>query len=99
MIIGRLVVDLFWQWHGIGTALLRTIQGSEIADVKALLVHAITNQAVIFYKKMGIFLLPYQFKDSFFIHTSGKGFCEMWIITCPFGLLSTFFIRQRKLVL
>lgn len=58
MILGRLAVDLTWQRHGIGAALLqdavlRTIQVSEIAGVKALLVHAISAQAAEFYKKWG----------------------------------------------
>ena len=58
MILGRLAVDLAWQGHGIGAALLRdallrTIQVSEIVGVKALLVHAISEQAADFYKKWG----------------------------------------------
>ncbi|MGH8500155.1 MAG: GNAT family N-acetyltransferase, partial [Methylococcales bacterium] len=58
MILGRLAVDLAWQRHGIGAALLqdallRTIQVSDIAGVKALLVHAISDQAATFYQKWG----------------------------------------------
>ena len=58
MILGRLAVGLAWQRHSIGAALLqdalfRTIQVSDIAGVKALLVHAISDQAAEFYKKWG----------------------------------------------
>ncbi len=58
MILGRLAVDLAWQHRGIGAALLqdalfRTIQVSEIAGVKALLVHAISDEAIAFYKRWG----------------------------------------------
>ena len=63
MILGRLAVDLAWQHHGIGgallqDALLRTIQVSEIAGVKALLVHAISDQAIAFYEKWGFASSP-----------------------------------------
>ncbi|MDD5320485.1 MAG: GNAT family N-acetyltransferase [Methylococcales bacterium] len=58
MILGRPAVDLAWQRHGIcatllQNALLRTLQVSEITGVKALLVHAISDQASEFYKKWG----------------------------------------------
>lgn len=58
MMLGRLAVDLAWQSHGLGAALLqdavlRTIQVSDIVGVKALLVHAISDKAVEFYKKWG----------------------------------------------
>lgn len=63
MILGRLAVDLAWQNHGIGAALLqdavlRTMQVSEIAGVKALLVHAISNKAAAFYQKWGFYPSP-----------------------------------------
>ena len=70
MILGRLAVDLAWQGHGIGAALLRdallrTIQVSEIVGVKALLVHAISDQAVNFYKKWGFSPSPMNPKTLF----------------------------------
>lgn len=70
MILGRLAVDVAWQGHGIGAALLqdavlRTIQVSEIAGVKALLVHAISDKAVEFYKKWGFHPSPVNPKTLF----------------------------------
>ena len=70
MILGRLAVDLAWQRHGIGAALLqdallRTIQVSEIAGVKALLVHAISDEAAEFYKKWGFHPSPVNPKTLF----------------------------------
>lgn len=58
MILGRLAVDRQWQGRGIGAALLqdallRTIQVSEIAGVKALMVHAISDTAAAFYRRWG----------------------------------------------
>lgn len=70
MILGRLAVDMNWQSQGIGAALLqdavlRTIQVSEIAGVKALLVHAISDEAVVFYKKWGFQPSPVNSKTLF----------------------------------
>ena len=70
MILGRLAIDLAWQRHGIGAALLqdallRTIQVSEIVGVKALLVHAISDQAAKFYKKWGFHPSPINSKTLF----------------------------------
>ncbi len=58
MVLGRLAVDLAWQRHGFGKALLRdailrTLQVSEIVGVKALLVHALSDPAVRFYEAKG----------------------------------------------
>ena len=58
MVLGRLAVDLRWQRKGIGRALLRdailrTVQVAEIAGVKALLVHALTETASAFYEGHG----------------------------------------------
>ena len=63
MILGRLAVDLAWQRHGLGKALLRdailrTIQVSEIVGVKALLVHALSDPAVRFYEAHGFHPSP-----------------------------------------
>jgi GNAT superfamily N-acetyltransferase len=58
MVIGRLAVDLCWQGKGIGRALLRdavlrTLQAAEIAGIRAILVHAISEEAKQFYEKHG----------------------------------------------
>jgi len=63
MVLGRLAVDLSWQRHGLGKALLRdailrTIQVSEVVGVKALLVHALSDQAVGFYEAQGFHPSP-----------------------------------------
>ncbi|WP_072619228.1 GNAT family N-acetyltransferase [Spirulina major] len=58
MVIGRLAVDRHWQGKGIGRALLRdailrTLQAAEIAGIRAILVHAISEDAKQFYEKCG----------------------------------------------
>ncbi|AFY84111.1 GNAT family N-acetyltransferase [Oscillatoria acuminata] len=58
MVIGRLAVDRHWQGKGIGSALLRdailrTLQAAEIAGIRAILVHAISEEAKQFYEKCG----------------------------------------------
>ncbi|NJN63110.1 MAG: GNAT family N-acetyltransferase [Coleofasciculaceae cyanobacterium RL_1_1] len=58
MVIGRLAVDQSWQGHGLGPlilrdALLRILQASEIVGIRAVLVHAISEQAKAFYVKYG----------------------------------------------
>lgn len=58
MVIGRLAVDQNWQGKGIGSALvrdavLRTLQAAEIAGIRAILVHAISEEAKKFYEKCG----------------------------------------------
>ena len=63
MVLGRLAVDLAWQRHSLGKALLRdailrTIQVSEIVGVKALLVHALSDSAVRFYEANGFYPSP-----------------------------------------
>lgn len=63
MLLGRLAVDLTWQGHGLGKALLRdailrTIQVSEMVGVKALLVHALSEPAVRFYEAQGFHPSP-----------------------------------------
>jgi GNAT superfamily N-acetyltransferase len=50
MIIGRLAVDRNWQGKGIGRgllrdAVLRTLNAAEIAGIRAILVHAISEEA------------------------------------------------------
>lgn len=63
MVIGRLAVDRNWQGRGIGRALLRdailrTLQAAEIAGIRAILVHAISEDAKLFYQKCGFTVSP-----------------------------------------
>lgn len=58
MILGRLAVGLRVQERRIGSgllrdAILRTMQASEIAGIRAVLVHAISERAQHFYEKSG----------------------------------------------
>ena len=58
MVIGRLAIDAKFQGRGVGPALLRdailrTLQASEIAGIRAILVHAISERAKRFYEKWG----------------------------------------------
>lgn len=59
MVIGRLAVDRGWHNRGIGRALLRdailrTVQASEIAGIRAILVHAKSQAAKAFYESCGL---------------------------------------------
>lgn len=63
MVLGRLAVDRSHGGKGIGPGLLReamqrTAQASQIAGVRALIVHAIDDDAVGFYAKYGFQLFP-----------------------------------------
>ena len=63
MMIGRLAVDQNWQGKRIGKALLRdailrTLQASEIAGIRAILVEAISEEAKQFYEKCGFTVSP-----------------------------------------
>lgn len=63
MVIGRLAIDQSMQDQSIGPALLRdavlrTIQAAEIAGIRAILVHAISDRAKRFYEKWGFILSP-----------------------------------------
>jgi GNAT superfamily N-acetyltransferase len=58
MIIGRLAIDQTMQGQSIGPALLRdavlrTTQAAEIAGIRAILVHGISDRAKRFYEKWG----------------------------------------------
>jgi GNAT superfamily N-acetyltransferase len=58
MVIGRLAVDKNVQRRGIGKgllrdAVLRTVQAAEIAGIRAILVHAISEPAKRFYEGCG----------------------------------------------
>jgi GNAT superfamily N-acetyltransferase len=63
MVLGRLAVDLHHKGKGLGAALLReaiqrTLQAAEIAGLRALIVHAIDDEAVSFYAKYGFQIFP-----------------------------------------
>lgn len=58
MILGRLAVDIRYQGHGLGhgllrDALLRTLQVAEQAGIRAVLLHAMTEEAKRFYQRAG----------------------------------------------
>lgn len=64
MVLGRLAVDINYQGSGIGfglvkDAILRTLQASEIAGIRAILVHALDESAKQFYQdKCGFKVSP-----------------------------------------
>ena len=63
MVLGRLAIDHHWQGQGIGKALLRdaifrTLQAAEIAGIRAILVHALHEQAAVFYRNAGFVPSP-----------------------------------------
>ncbi len=58
MVIGRLAIDSGYQGRGLGRALLRdavlrTMQAADIAGIRALLVHAVSDDAKRFYERCG----------------------------------------------
>jgi GNAT superfamily N-acetyltransferase len=63
MLMGRLAVDRTQQGKGLGRALLkdailRTLKAAEIAGMKALLVHALDQDAARFYRRNGFLDSP-----------------------------------------
>ena len=63
MVIGRLAIDSGFQGRGLGRALLRdavlrTMQAADIAGIRALLVHAISDDAKRFYERYGFLPSP-----------------------------------------
>jgi GNAT superfamily N-acetyltransferase len=63
MIIARLAVDRLFQSFGHGQgllrdAVLRTLQASSIAGIRVILVHAISEQARVFYENHGFITSP-----------------------------------------
>ena len=63
MILGRLAVGKAFQGQGVGLgllrdAILRTMQAAEIAGIRALLVHAISEDAKRFYARCGFIPSP-----------------------------------------
>jgi GNAT superfamily N-acetyltransferase len=63
MIVGRLAVEQGWQGRNIGRSLLRdavlrTLQAAEIGGIRAILVHAISEDATRFYERNGFSVSP-----------------------------------------
>lgn len=63
MLLARLAVDLRWQKQGVGAALLkdatlRTLQASDIAGIRALVVHAKDESARMFYERFDFLPSP-----------------------------------------
>ncbi len=63
MILGRLAVDKSFQGRGIGVgllrdAVLRTVQAAEIAGIRGIVVHAISESAKRFYESYGFRASP-----------------------------------------
>ncbi len=63
MIIGRLAVDRAWRGRDLGRSLLRdavlrTLQAAKIGGIRAILVHAISDEAKRFYQHYGFGVSP-----------------------------------------
>lgn len=63
MIVGRLAVERSWQGRSLGRSLLRdavlrTMQAAEIGGIRAILVHAISEDAKRFYERHGFTASP-----------------------------------------
>ncbi len=63
MVLGRLAVDKAYQGRGLGSALLRdallrTLSASQIAGIRAVLLHAISEDAKRFYERAGFYECP-----------------------------------------
>jgi GNAT superfamily N-acetyltransferase len=63
MVLARLAVSKSWQGQGVGPgflkdAVLRTLQASEIAGLRALAVHAKDDEARAFYERFGFIASP-----------------------------------------
>ncbi|MBN4046652.1 GNAT family N-acetyltransferase [bacterium AH-315-P15] len=63
MLMGRLAVDVSQQERGLGGALLRdailrTLKAADIAGIRAILVHALDNEAAKFYLHHGFIKSP-----------------------------------------
>src|ERR1700730_8346921 len=63
MVVGRLAIEKGWQGRNIGRSLLRdavlrTLQAAEIGGIRAILVHAISEDAKRFYERYGFSASP-----------------------------------------
>ena len=63
VLLGRLAVDKNWQGQGLGAdllrdAVLRVVAAAELVGVRAILVHAMSEQAKAFYEKHGFRASP-----------------------------------------
>lgn len=63
LLLGRLAVDRLWQGKGLGAdllydAVLRAVGAAESVGVRAILVHAISDEAKTFYEKHGLRASP-----------------------------------------
>lgn len=63
MVLGRLAIDAAYHGRGLGRALLRdailrTLQAADIAGIRAMLVHAISDEAKRFYERCGFQASP-----------------------------------------
>lgn len=63
MVVGRLAVDQDYQGRGVGRALLRdgilrVLQAADIAGIRAILVHALSEDAKKFYERCGFYPSP-----------------------------------------
>jgi GNAT superfamily N-acetyltransferase len=63
LILGRLAVDRAWQGRNLGSsllrdAILRTLQAAKIGGIRAILVHAISEEAKRFYQRYGFGVSP-----------------------------------------
>ncbi len=63
MVLGRLAVDRACQGRGLGAgllrdAILRTLQAAELGGIRAILVHAISEEAKRFYERHGFVASP-----------------------------------------
>ena len=63
LLLGRLAVDKAWQGQGLGAdllqdAVLRTLTAAEMVGIRAILVHAISEDAKSFYEKHGFRASP-----------------------------------------
>jgi GNAT superfamily N-acetyltransferase len=63
MVLGRLAVDRAYQGRGLGEgllrdAVLRTLQAAQLGGIRAILVHAISEEAKRFYERHGFVASP-----------------------------------------
>jgi GNAT superfamily N-acetyltransferase len=63
MVVARLAIDKAYQGQGLGSALLRdallrTLSASQIAGIRAVLLHAISEDAKRFYERAGFYECP-----------------------------------------